>query len=191
MSELKEIAAAMNNTATEELKSHIDELDLALSVAPKKARMPEHVFKEHFMTPLAKEKNGIAHMKYIEYAGGPYSEVDIIDNSGTVLYTCPPLYNRSNVDDNAKNLPLAQIAGTYELKKARMESEATNYMNEVVVGINNNVKIDESDASFKWSKIYSRYVEEEKNTSTVKNEAPVSTPTSTQDEDLESYIVYD
>jgi hypothetical protein len=161
---LQKIANGLENNDLKLLKSSIDELDDALKSDEfmQRAKMSESIFKSAFLPTIAgKEKDtGVTIMKYIEYAGGPYREVDIIDREGNVLYTCPPVYNRSN-NDNNKRLPYSQMAATYELKKARMASEADVYMHNVASGINNSVVIEETSSEFIWNKIIDKYYKED------------------------------
>lgn len=164
---LKQIAANMENQDMAELKSHIDDLDAVLNSEENtiKAKLPENVFSNTFLPSIAGEttNNDVMLMKYVEYAGGPYKEVDIVGRDGEVLYTCPPLYNRSENTAKTGNIPYSEIAGTYELKKARLPAEADNYMNNVAGGIKQNVKIEENSNEFKWGKIIDKYKKPEIN----------------------------
>lgn len=157
---LKQIAANLQNEDMAVLKANIDDLDKALEQDSfmVKAKLPEQLFKEVFLPAITGvDKNGgVAVMKYIEYAGGPYREVDVVDKNGKTLFTCPPMYNRSDTKNN-NNIPYSQIASTYELKKARMANEANRYMQDVAGGISRNIVIEESSSEFKWNKIVERY----------------------------------
>ena len=157
---LKALATELENGDLKLLKESIDELDNALSMDEfiVKAKMPEVIFKEAFLPTIAgiEKDNGVAMMKYIEYAGGPYREVDIVDKDGNTLYTCPPVYNRS-VNEGNRRLPYSQISSTYELKRARMAIEANNYMHNVSVNIADSVVIEETSSEFIWGKIVDRY----------------------------------
>ncbi len=180
MKELKEIAKSMETNEMKELATHIDDLASAFETEEnvRKAKLPEKVFEEFFLPNLNgdDENNGVALMKYVEYAGGPYNEVDIIDKDGSTLFTCPPLYNRST-GENKSNIPYSEIAGTYELKKARLAAEADNYMHSVAGGINDSITIEESSSEFKWNKIFDRYKENE---ITDENFITGTTPASTE-----------
>ena len=170
---LHKISTEMENNDLKLLKESIDELDNALQTDEYilKAKMPEVIFKEAFLPTIAGKEidNGVAIMKYIEYAGGPYREVDIIDRDGNTLFTCPPIYNRS-INDVNKRMPYSQIAGTYELKKARLAMEANNYMENVAVGIANTITIEETSSEFKWGKIVDRYYKQEDTKESSNNE---------------------
>ena len=161
---LKALATELENGDLKLLKDSIDELDNALSMDEfiVKAKMPEAIFKEAFLPTIAgmEKDNGVAMMKYIEYAGGPYREVDIVDKDGNTIYTCPPVYNRS-VNDNNRRLPYSQIASTYELKKARMAVEGNNYLHNVSANISDSVVIEETSSGFIWGKIVDRYYKED------------------------------
>lgn len=167
---LQKIANGLENNDLKLLKDSIDELDNALKNDEfmQRAKMSESIFKTSFLPTIAgKEKdNGVTIMKYIEYAGGPYREVDIIDRDGNVLYTCPPVYNRSN-NENNKRLPYSQIAATYELKKARMANEADVYMHNVASGINSTVVIEETSSEFIWNKIVDKYYKDDVKTDNI------------------------
>ena len=161
---LKALATELENGDLKLLKESIDELDNALSMDEfiVKAKMPEVIFKEAFLPTIAgiEKDNGVAMMKYIEYAGGPYREVDIVDKDGNTLYTCPPVYNRS-VNDGNRRLPYSQIASTYELKRARMAIEGTNYLHNVSVNISDSVVIEETSSEYVWGKIVNKYYKED------------------------------
>lgn len=158
--ELKKIAEDMNNSDIKELKSTIDDLDKMLSepVETNRAKLPESIFKNMFVEDLIKNKGqGVIGAKFIEYAGGPYNEVDIIDNKGDTIFTCPPIYDRSSTDKKTKQIPFSEIAGTYELKKSRMPSEANKYMNDISSSIKNSVKVEENGNAYRWSVILNKY----------------------------------
>ena len=186
--ELEKIAGEMESAELKTLSSNINELNDALNEPSNvlKAKLPEAVFKEFFLPGLSGEikENDVTLMKYIEYAGTPYSEVDIIDDEGKVIFTCPPLYKRSINQLEKDPIPYTEIAGTYELKKTRMASEATAYMSEAVADIRSDVKISKDTSEDKWNNIFNRY--KTPNTETADNN-----PTVSDDEDLDEIIDYD
>jgi len=185
--ELKAIADDIETAERKELTTHIDELTEALSETNMpKAKLPESVFKEFFLPALSGEEsdNRVAVMKYIEYAGTAYSEVDIIDKTGNVLFTCPPLYDRSINKANSPTIPYTEIAGTYELKKSRMVVEANNYMTEVVGNIRTDVDIDKTSGKERWQEIFKGYKEETK-PSDIENNPTID------DSELDDLIDYD
>jgi len=186
--ELKEIATGMETQETKDLELHINELASALEDESmvRKAKLPENVFKDFFVPALTGElkENDVTIMKYVEYAGSPYAEVDIIDDKGEVMFTCPPLYNRSAPKIDKPVLPYTDIAGTYELKKARFKNEADNYMSDVVVGVREDIVVEETSSEEKWKKILGKY--------TSNNEVKMDDNiTVEQDDDLEDFIDYD
>lgn len=186
--ELKDMALGMERKDKEQLKSTIDDLSSALEVDNKKARLPENIFKHSFLPSLNGDipENDVALAKYVEYAGGPYKEVDIVNNRGEIVYTCPPLYNRSSGKEGSK-IPYNELAGTYELKKARLPSEADNYMNNIAVGISNEISVEKTSNEYRWGKIFDRY--------TVNEDIPIvdgNKPSNVQNDKIDDdFIDYD
>ena len=94
----------------EEMKDHLrarigDEiLDIAQSlnrVPLPNPRLPERHFKEIFLPLFAGDTELTYEVKldnWVKVAGSPFQAVDIHDNAGKVLFTVPPLMDRSAVN---------------------------------------------------------------------------------------------
>lgn len=160
MADLEGISNEIEKVEVVELKQHINDLDEAFNGSDnvRKATLPEKVLKDFFIPGFldTDNKDNVAVMKFIEYAGSPYSEVDIINERGEVIFTCPPMMNNSK-SDTGKNIPYSELAGTYELKKARMIQEADQYMSGVAGGIASTVEIAKDNSTFTWNKIIEKY----------------------------------
>lgn len=94
------------NVNTDELAAAGDEIlqiakDLAASDA--NARLDEYRFKEVFLplfdgTPADQRKYPVEPGNWATVAGNVYREVDVIDEQGNVLFTVPPLVDRTAIN---------------------------------------------------------------------------------------------
>jgi len=121
-----------------------------------KATMNEDIFREHFIEVLVNGSDDPDDKRidfWVNYAGDVYSEVDIIDIDGNVLYTTPGLFARATTNDDSK-IPFSEIANTYELKKDGLPGEVDKFMNSITDSIIDKLGIDKTDNTIRWNLIY-------------------------------------
>lgn len=66
-----------------------------------RARLPERHFREIYLPMFAGDKvlpYDVDLNHWVNFAGNPYREVDIIDEAGKVLFTVPPILDRNAVN---------------------------------------------------------------------------------------------
>ena len=91
----------MNISKKDQATEILDKINTGLSILNNidKARLSENIFVGVFIPIFAGEKSlyNATIETWINFAGSPYKEVDIIDNRGNVLYTVPAIYDRTYV----------------------------------------------------------------------------------------------
>lgn len=94
--------------------------------------LPEDIFKNYFLPMFAGlETHPDASVGvWISIAGTPFAEVDIIDKSGQVLFTVPPIFERNIVDPTKqRNLPLSVVTDTVEKMIKQSPYRAVSFLN--------------------------------------------------------------
>jgi len=100
-----------------------------------RARLPERHFREIYLPMFA----GDAKLNYpvdlnhwVNFAGNPYREVDIINERGEVLYTVPPVLDRHSVnpmDGSETRTSIAHAISTAQQYGRIHPSQGVNYLN--------------------------------------------------------------
>lgn len=89
---------------------------LSLASATDTATLSERVFSNVFLPLFAGDETLVYKADFatwINYAGGPYRSVDIIDTSGKVLFTVPPLFDRKAVNPvSTSAIPISHVVAT-------------------------------------------------------------------------------
>jgi len=78
-------------------------------------KLQEHIFAGVFMPVFAGEENkyGATLETWVNFAGGPYSSVDVIDRNGVVIFRVPPIFDRSTINSAPeKSLNVSHIVAT-------------------------------------------------------------------------------
>ena len=162
--ELETMANSLKEVDSRELSSFIDETYTELVVNKVNNIIPEIVFKEYFLEffyGMTKGDNeSTLYLKWIELAGGVYNEVDVVDVNGNVIFSVPSIFSRPEVDSDimtGKNFD--KIINTYNLKKARFETEGTNYLLNELSGVNSGVVAgtELTKDGIRWYNIFNRY----------------------------------
>ena len=147
-------------------KDKIDQIfDSMKIIESEKSRLPEHIFVSYFLPFFigqrqVDEKNNYP-AQWISIAGSPTSEVDVIDSSGTVLYTVPAFFNtkKNNPVGERGNLNFNALISAAELLKSRSPIESNNTVNQLYQAKMSkyiNTNIDSEDAK-KWKFIFDKY----------------------------------
>jgi len=133
----------------------------AIAEAKPNPVLPEAVFVEYFLDYLknpAAQPESTLMSKWIELAGGPYNEVNIIDGSGNVLYAVPGIFAAPNIDyGSLGNYNFSEIAANYNLKKKLTAAQATNYLGSILGGMDSSLHVNAQGIIMRWANIFSRY----------------------------------
>lgn len=163
MNDLEIMAKSLKDNDNKELTSFIDETYNELINSKVNNIIPEIVFKEYFLNFFYNMTQGDTesslYLKWLELSGGVYNEIDVVDVNGNVIYTVPPIFSRPNVDDDImKGKNFDKIINMFNLKKARFETEGTNYLLNELSSINNGIStVGVETDSIRWYNIFDRY----------------------------------
>ena len=153
------------------------------------AVIPEIVFVEYFLDFFKNIHNTSEKtllLKWLELAGGPYNEVNVIDGEGKVIYTVPSVYIKPKIDENMNDVNFNNMASKYVMKTNRIKTEGVNYLKNELKDIDNMIKVDEKEmleATNRWKAIFKRY--EKPVTPITKVSNPMVTQTDTLSDELE------
>jgi hypothetical protein len=103
-------------------------LDISVDDIPK---LPERIFAQVFIPVFAGEESiyGATIQTWINFAGSPYKEVDIIDNVGNVLFRVPAIFDRSKINSNSDTgLPIMHITTTATLYSRIHPNQGNAYL---------------------------------------------------------------
>ncbi|EKD22570.1 MAG: hypothetical protein ACD_84C00043G0004 [uncultured bacterium] len=117
MSGTKELSAR-----EQQLAASIKEISNALLIAPASAnpRLSEYIFENVFLPLFAGDEvllYGQTFQTWTTHAGSPYIPVDIIDKANNVLFTVPPLLDRTvikSISDHNSGPSIAHVIVTAE-----------------------------------------------------------------------------
>ena len=185
---LKEYSDKLKNTKRDQVKEQINNIFNDLVVV-ENAKLPEDIFVEYFLDHFRYGTGDISNplnIKWIELSGSIYNEVDIINDSGNIVYTIPPLLDRASVDEEAIKLNFSNVAATYVLKSNNLPSVGVNYLNNKIGNLDKMVEANNANMySERWNNIFARYAS---------NRTPVEqndTPTVTINNNDDTFIIYD
>ncbi len=130
--------------------------------------MSEGAFKEIFLPMFLGEesKHGMKMANWINYAGGPFFSVKVVDDKGAVLFTVPPVYNRKALDDlggldagGRPMRPISHILTTYGQMARIGPNVGENYIN---AELTKRFDVMKKDVDFLatlkvWKDIFTRY----------------------------------
>lgn len=156
---LAEQAKNITDAKISQVKEQIDTFYKELVVSTPVSVLPENIFKELFLEFFMNGgiSNGTAPLtlKWLELAGGPYNEVNIIDNKGNVVFTTPGLYCKPETETGDINF--ADIASNYNLRANRLQADGVNYLNASLSGVGNRVSTETPTHIVRWNNIFKRY----------------------------------
>jgi len=186
MSNLKEYSKKLTTIKTDAVKQQINDVASELLVI-ENAKLLESVFVEYFLDHF---KSGLSDihsaltLKWIELAGSPFNEVDIVNDNGEVIYTVPPLIIRPDINDSVENMNFQNIIATYQLKKNNMAALGTNYINGQLNNVGSGIEAPNKNIyTERWHNIFKRYAQPEEHINKV---AKVKTI-----DNLDNFIDYD
>lgn len=132
--QVAKIEKAISNLQLNDIREKTDFFHDSLVAKTPKARLPESIFRSHFLpyfagqTGITKDSNVL--VEWISVAGSPMSEVDVIDQNQNVLFTVPALFD-TNIIEIAKReagKSLADIYQNFELRNNNIPAVAQNYL---------------------------------------------------------------
>lgn len=138
------------------------------------ATVPEIIFKEYFLPmfirfatkKLDKNQDDNLLRKWIELAGGPYSEVDVIDSKGNKVYTVPSVYNRNVVNLSSLNgVNFAEMGIRQKQYTDLSPQQGENYAIDMVKSLPKfiNSAKTQAEEQNRWVEILTRYKDEKSN----------------------------
>jgi len=158
LADIAETEATRLETVTSEA---IDEIDDLLNASIEKAVIPEDVFVEYFLDYFrdpAGQKNTTLPSKWLELSGGPYNEVDVLDNKGNVAYTVPSLFIAPTVDAGLiARYDFSDIAANYNMQMKITSTSAQNYLTSALSGVPEAIMTDARRHIAKLAAIFARY----------------------------------
>jgi len=158
---LADIAAIEGDRLTAVTVEAINEIDELLTASIEKEVLPEDIFVEYFLDyfrdPVS-QANTTLPSKWLEVSGGPYSEVDILDKTGKVIYTVPSLFISATIDPEIMaNYNFSDIAANYNMTMKITSTAAQNYLNTALSGLPEAILTDTRRHIAKLSAIFARY----------------------------------
>lgn len=173
--ELKKMSNNIKIEHIERATTFINDISKELNESTEQnAVVPEIVFKEYFLPmfkrfatkKLDKNQDDNLLRKWIELAGGPYSEVDVIDTKGNKIFTVPSVYTR-NVADISKldDVNFTDIGIKHEQYKNILPQQGENYANKTIKNLPKFINSSKTHASEqnRWVEILTKYNGEEAN----------------------------
>jgi hypothetical protein len=162
-SQLQQVADQMASVQAKQVGALANTLYTELVENIKINTIPEIVFKEYFLEYFINVLNGkVEHspltLKWLELAGGPYNEVNVIDGNNNVIFTTPGLFSRPEVDNNIINqINFSDIASMYIARSNRLEIDGINYLSQELSGLKTLVSSNTHHNYLKWKLIFDRY----------------------------------
>lgn len=167
--EMKDMTNKINAPVNKMLVDSITNIEKELIETKENPRLPEYIFKEHFldffkeygtMTKEDKHKAPL-YQKWLELAGSEYGEVDIIDNQGNVLFTTPGLFARPKINfEHTTAVKLNDTAHNSMNRFNRTSAESINYVNNKVAKTMSGIlEADNQDELNRWNTIVNKYKE--------------------------------
>lgn len=168
--ELKSMTNQINTPDVNYNTAMVKNLEAELLTANENAKLPEFIFKAHFLDffknyhslTIQDKNNSPLYAKWLELAGSEYGEVDIIDDKGETIFTTPGLFVKPNVDfDRASQIRVNDMAANSAQRYNRTPAESSNYLTSKVSSIMGGmVQVDSNVALKRWDKILKRYDKE-------------------------------
>lgn len=165
-------------TPDEILQTHIQtqrrEIDESMksvfeAIIPQNSKLPEDVFKTHFVPffkgELEHEANANRNViaEWVSVAGSPMAQVDIIDNDGKTMFTVPPIFDTAGFDVSSHKAgnSIKDIMTEYFQRKGSVPQAATAWLNATLIkksdDIAKNTEGTSLELSQRWRDVLIRY----------------------------------
>lgn len=159
--ELKNIASKMVENKAAEISSFINGIHKEIVEDIANVTIPYDIFGEYFLDFFKHggfmDTEAPLTLKWLELAGGPYSEVDIVDSNNNIVITAPGIFCRPEIDLNVSNLNYNSLMDEYNLRSNRLHSDGINYANANLSGISKGIKTKHDEFNFRWEAVFKRY----------------------------------
>lgn len=126
-------------------------------VTDNRPKVSEEIFIKYFLEPFSNFKNieinspEIA--RWIDIAGNFYGEVDIVDKHGSVICTCPSIYQPLSIDSELDNVNFTNIARDFINKSNHFAASGINYLYGGLNYIGQSLHGNTEDNVNKWASI--------------------------------------
>ena len=160
---LEELNQRIIDNDLRELNRAIKEISADIQASIAVAKLPEIVFKDYFLDNFkliaaGGEVDNAVTLSWIDIAGGPYAEVDIIDDAGNILFRVPPITAKPKVDNKRmKGTSYSKMATRFQEESNRLQAAGDRFLAGALNGIEQFVTQDSSDYALRWANIFKRY----------------------------------
>lgn len=183
MGQYEELKNKTKNIETPDNKwflRNVEKISKELCESKENPKLPEFVFKEHFLDffanyhkqePGSKNSNEALYAKWLELAGSEYGKVDIIDNTGKTLFTTPGLLAKLKINyEHTKETNLEQLAKDATMRFNRTGAESINFVNKKLAQVESNlIKEPSHKEGLTWAAIVAMYKRQEKKENDITN----------------------
>jgi len=151
----------MDDNTQKELLENISSGFKALVSDIPVARLPEEIFKNHFLPYFSGQKTPSqdkpVFAEWVSVAGNPVSSVDIIDRDNNVLFRVPPLFDTGMVTQ-IQGKTMREIFKQYELYNNNLPQVANNFLSKALSAKSEGYTATPlTKAERDWNEILNRY----------------------------------
>lgn len=154
--ELNKLAGQLTRDRQAILAADTDEIYKTI-VTDAKPKVSEEIFIKFFLEPFTNfkrlEPNSPEIARWIDIAGSFYGEVDIIDSKGTIICTCPSIYNPLQIDSELDNVNFTNMARDFINRSNHFAASGINYLYGGLNYISQSLHEDTTNNVNKWSSI--------------------------------------
>lgn len=167
----QQVEAVHKNLAMQTIAKDTDSIFNALVVEPKRsvAVLPEEQFKNYFYPYFSGEAkledNPEVLPSWVSIAGSPMAEVNIIDNGGNVLFSVPPVFDSSIIENVKRNLgeSFSDIYAQYKMHSNNLPIVGDKFLADALS--NKLPKVLKASGNLtgnqqRWNEIFHRYGKE-------------------------------
>lgn len=180
-----ELEQAVVNQMMDNAKKRIDFIHNRLAETATRVRFPINLFNDYFapyffgQKPISEQSDIFA--TWIGIAGSPTSEVDVIDTTGNIVFTVPPLFNTDVIDILRKDSELSRVIDSYNTYSNALPAVAMGFVkNNLLPAADNALNtIGKADKITGWAKIAQYYTPKEQ-----KSQPIISSIGNNEDTDL-------
>ncbi len=154
--ELELLASRLSNDRRAMLSADTDIIYNTI-VKDNRPKVNEKIFIQYFLEPFSNftkvpaDSPDIA--RWIDIAGSFYGEVDIVDNQGTVICTCPGIYKPLAIDSNINNIDFTNVAREFINKSNHFLASGTHYLHSALNYVDTNLHENTKDTINTWATI--------------------------------------
>lgn len=190
---LQDVAETIRTTETAGMIKEISTIHDELVVKQDKAKMHEMVFTTNFLdffkSGEVNDGNAVLGAKWVEFAGSPEGEVDIINNEGKVIATVPPLISGIDLrNPNIEKINFDVIQKTYRLKADYLTVQGEEYLSNTLDAVGEVVKtanMFDGKHSKEWNDLFNKF--DKKETTVTEDTSKKATKLTSPDDDTMDY----